>query len=137
MLYGKSFANKAQIGVGDEVGKLLDFWGPAFVKLNWLDRLQLLEQIDEEIQRDWRHDPGCGSISAEFTARLIDSLGRSAILCREQADFYLNSRNVSDRDAASAWYGQRRPGGAVVAAVADRGDERACRQDRSKGPLAT
>jgi hypothetical protein len=137
MLYGKSLVRKTPIEIGDEIGKLLGFWEPAFAKLNWHDRLQLLEQIDEEIQRDWRQDPGSGAISAEFTASLIDRLGRGAILCRDQADFYLNSSSAADRDAASAWYGQHRSNGAVVHAATEQGNERTHLPDRSRGPLPT
>lgn len=89
--------------VGDEVEALLLFWESAFRPLTWSDRLQLLEQIDEEIHRGWRHAPTSEAISQALTERLIDAFGRPAILCREQADLYGNSRRPSDREAASVW----------------------------------
>lgn len=89
--------------VGGEVDALLLFWEAAFLPLNWPDRLQLLEQIDEELHRGWRHAPTSEAISQALTERLIDGFGRPAILCREQADLYENSRRPSDREAASVW----------------------------------
>jgi hypothetical protein len=138
MLYGKAPIRKTAAEVGEEIGNLLDFWAPAFAKLNWPDRLQLLEQIDEEIRRDWRHTPGVVSISEDFTAKLLDRLGRSAILCRDQADFYLNSLNPSDRDAASAWRDQGCSVDGAAAGASPRHDEENERRGAgSGGPVAT
>lgn len=139
MLYGKAPVKKTLAETGEEVEQLLDFWAPAFAKLDWPDRLQLLEQIDEEIQRDWRFSPDVGSISEDFTAKLLGRLGRTAISCQEQADFYLNSLIPSDRDAASAWRNQNSADGAAAGpgrADPENGETR--RHDRSSGgPLAT
>jgi hypothetical protein len=89
--------------VGDEVDALFLFWEAAFLPLNWPDRLQLLEQIDEELHRGWRHAPTSEAISQALTERLIDRFDRPAIQCRDQADVYGNSRRPSDREAASLW----------------------------------
>lgn len=89
--------------VGDEVDALLLFWEAAFLPLNWPNRLQLLEQIDEELHRGWRHAPTSEAISQALTERLIDGFGRPTIQCRDQADVYGNSRRPSDREAASLW----------------------------------
>lgn len=138
MLYGKAPIKKTAAEVGEEIGNLLDFWAPAFAKLNWSDRLQLLEQIDEEIRRDWRHAPGVASVSEEFTAKLLDRLGRSVISCRDQADFYLNSLNPLDRDAASAWRAQGSSiDGTAVGASPRQDEENERRGAGSGGPVAT
>lgn len=138
MLYGKAPIRKTAAEVGEEIRSLLDFWAPAFAKINWSDRLQLLEQIDEEIRRDWRHAPEVRSISEEFTAKLLDRLGRSPISCRDQADFYLNSLNVQDRDAASAWRAQGcSPDGAAASAAPRQDEENERRGAGSGGPVAT
>ncbi len=89
--------------VGDEVDALLLFWEAAFLPLSWPDRLQLLEQIDEELHRGWRHAPTSNAISQALTERLIDGFGRPAIQCPDQADVYGNSRRPSDREAAFLW----------------------------------
>jgi hypothetical protein len=133
MLYGKAPIRKTAAEVGEEIGNLLDFWAPAFAKLNWSDRLQLLEQIDEEIRRDWRHAPDVVSISEDFTAKLLDRLGRPAISCRDQADFYLNSLNPSDRDAASAWREQGCYVDGAAAGASPRHDEENERRGAGSG----
>jgi hypothetical protein len=139
MFYAKSPKRKTSLEVSEEIGKLLDFWAPAFAKLDWPDRLQLLEQIDEEIRRDWRKAPDVGSVSEDFTAKLLDRLGRSAISCQEQADFYLNSLILSDRDAASAWRNQKHADNSACETASsghEDADERR-HEHSSGGPLAT
>ena len=138
MLNGKPPARKSPAELGESIEHLLEFWGPAFAKLDWDRRTQLLEQIDEEIQKDWRYGPESGPASRLFTERMIGYLGRCAITCRAQADFYYNSRNEIDCAAAHGWYQRNIPAdGAADAVVAEPDDGQARHSDREGGPLAT
>ena len=88
--------------VGSE---LLAFWLPPLGRLDWSNRLALVEEIDERIAADYGvRDPlAFERISRAFTAGLVDHLAAPAISSREQALLYLNSAADSHRQAAIVW----------------------------------
>jgi len=115
MLYGNGHrAQKKPVDFSSEVERLLDSWSSAFLKLNWVDRLQLLEHINSELQSDKRYGLNFGPVSEFFTAKIVNLINQDTITCQEQAEFYLHSFNIADRDAACRWYKENLPNHGII-----------------------
>jgi hypothetical protein len=78
------------------VEEIASTWYGAMSRLDWPERLDLLE----EIVRISANEPALAPL---VTARLIERLGVEPIRCREQAQFYLQSADDECRRAALEW----------------------------------
>jgi hypothetical protein len=82
----------------DLAGDILATWVGPMARLDWPQRLELLQEISRLVA----NRPGLASI---VTARLIEHLGAGAIQCRAQALFYLHSADETYRGQAERWAG--------------------------------
>lgn len=130
------------------VEELLDAWAWPLYRLDWPDRLSLLEQIDDKLQ-DELEAALAQRVSESFTARVIAALGEPPLTVRHQALAYLNSGEMRHRQAGRAWLLLRgEDDGTVAAQPGDRrsfprhgvrlrarldGDGGACLLDLSRG----
>lgn len=92
-----------RIHIAQTVSELARFWLPSLERMNWRQRLDLLEVIDNELASGHPGDKTYEEISRKFVRRLLDRTGALSITCREQALIYLNSSSESHRAEAETW----------------------------------
>jgi hypothetical protein len=97
---------------------LARFWLLSLSRLDWRERLELLEKIDEEIRVVCHFEDIHRQVSQKFTAKMIEGLKGGGITCLEQAYIYLNSAVEVHRNAARAWLVLKRPNSPLLAAQA-------------------
>lgn len=71
-------------------------------RLPWPQRLDLVEEVDRQLIREMGRDTG-QSVSALFTARLMEMIGGGLIASLPHALILLNSADPVHRRAAMAW----------------------------------
>lgn len=95
---------RKSLSVAQVVNDLLHFWLPSFKKMDWKERLGLLEQIDIQLGRDFAEGAVYRRISHLFTAEILRKIPAGTIQCREHAYFLLNSADDQHREAARVWF---------------------------------
>lgn len=95
---------RKSLSVAQVVNDLLRFWLPSFKKMDWTERLGLLEQIDIQLGRDFAEGAAYRRISHLFTAEILRKIPVGTIQSREQAYFMLNSADDGHREAARVWF---------------------------------
>jgi len=83
--------------------ELVSTWILSFSRMNWAERLELLEQVDEQIHFRVEDQEMSRSISQLFTAKLIERMRGGVVSCLDQAYVYLNSADHIHHEAARVW----------------------------------
>ncbi len=83
---------------------LLWSWLPSFIKLDWKERLALLQQIDTQLAEDSVHETAYRQTSHLFTSKILQKILQGPLDCSEQASLFLYSGDDRHRQAARAWF---------------------------------
>lgn len=100
-------------GVEDLVDELARRWTASFVGRDWPARLELLNQLHEQLLEDLGDLELYCAVSPAFIRRLINSLGEGSVTSAAQAHIYANSDDADHRRAAGEWLAAHDPGDAV------------------------
>ena len=85
-------------------------WTPEFRARDWSQRLQLLNELHEQLLEDLGDLDFYCAVSPVFIRKLIDKLAEDAISSTAQAQIYANSADKEHRRVAGEWLEQHRPG---------------------------
>ncbi|WP_018861158.1 PilZ domain-containing protein [Thioalkalivibrio sp. ALJ3] len=89
---------------------LADFWHPAMLKRSWGERLDLMNDIYQQLHRFSANDEEYESWAGQVVAAVIERLGEPPITDPDQADLYVCSLEPRHWAAAFAWrYGRKSP----------------------------
>jgi hypothetical protein len=85
-------------------------WIGSFVAKDWSERLELLNQLHEQLLEDLGDLDLYCAISPVFIRRLIEGLSGGPVESAAQANIYANSDSKEHRQAAGAWLAAHRGG---------------------------
>ena len=85
------------------VTELVDLWADTLAEKPWPKRLEMLNDIHEQLLADIGDFEAYCEVSPKFVEGLIDRWRVQRITCVEQAHIYANSGNESHRLAAGEW----------------------------------
>ena len=86
----------------DKVDRLVATWLAPMRRMDWRQRLELLEEIDRLLVEQMDAHPA-RLLSQAFTAQLLHRLGAGAVEGLDQAWMYLNSADEAHALRARAW----------------------------------
>jgi len=86
--------------------ELAERWTSCFVSEDWTKRLELLQQIHEQLQEDLQDLDLYCEVSSAFIRKLIERLLEGAVRSTAQAHIYANSDSEEHRQAAGEWLAQ-------------------------------
>ena len=78
-------------------------WAVVFAKKNWAERLDLLNQVHEQLQEDLGDLEMYSAVSPIFIRKLIERLSDGPVASVAQAHIYANSEDERHRRAAGEW----------------------------------
>lgn len=78
-------------------------WAGVFAKKDWAERLDLLNQVHEQLQEDLGDLEMYSAVSPIFIRKLLERLSSGPIMSLAQAHIYANSENEGHRRAAGEW----------------------------------
>jgi hypothetical protein len=84
-------------------------WSPAFAPKNWAERLELLNQLHEQLLEDLGDLDLYCAVSPLFISKLIVGLSEGPVTSAAQAHIYANSADDEHRRAAGEWLAGQRP----------------------------
>ena len=97
-------------GVRREIESLTDelvsLWAPLFAPRNWAERLELLNQMHEQLQDDIGDLAVYSAVSPILIRKLIQRLEDGPVTSAPQAHVYANSDEQDHRRAAGEWLSQ-------------------------------
>ena len=94
--------------VEDLAKELAARWIPQLLHKSWSERLNLLQQIHEQLQEDLEDLSLFSEISPALIREIIDGLSDGPITSFEQAHIYANSADRDHRRVASEWIASQR-----------------------------
>jgi len=78
-------------------------WVRTFAAKDWRERLELLNQVHEQLQEDLRNLELYSAVSPLFIRKLIERLPNGPVRSLPQAHIYANSADEGHRRAAGEW----------------------------------
>ena len=78
-------------------------WHAMFSSRDWRERLELLNQVHEQLQEDLHDLEVYSAVSPLFIRKLIEHLSNGPVLSIAQAHIYANSDDEEHRRAAGEW----------------------------------
>jgi hypothetical protein len=78
-------------------------WETIFAKRDWEERLDLLNQVHEQLQEDLGDLEMYSTVSPIFIRKLLERLSDGPIISLAQAHIYANSQGEEHRRAAGEW----------------------------------
>ena len=90
--------------------ELTQRWAAAFALKNWAERLELLNQLHEQLLEDLGDLDLYSAVSPVFIRKLIVSLSGGPVTSAAQAHIYANSDDAEHRRAAGEWLGRQKTG---------------------------
>jgi hypothetical protein len=94
--------------------ELAERWTSFFAPKDWPERLNLLQQVHEQLQEDLDDMELYCSVSSVFIRKLIERLGAGNIESPAQAHIYANSDSEEHRHLAGEWLAQRNADSAMA-----------------------
>jgi hypothetical protein len=94
---------RAAAALADE---LANRWISAFRPKSWVERLDLLHQIHEQLKEDLHDFEMYCAVSPLLVRELVDLLAGGPVASLAQAHVYANSADPEHRRAASDWFTQ-------------------------------
>lgn len=91
------------------VEELVQRWLRQFKDQSWAERLELLNEMHEQLLEDLGDMDLYCAVSPLFIARLIEALAEDPIGSMAQAHIYANSANEEHRRAAGDWLARHQP----------------------------
>lgn len=88
--------------------ELADRWASLFVRKDWTERFELLQEIHDQLKEDLDDMDLYAAISPILVQKLIDRLPPSPITSVAQAQIYANSASEDHRRVAGQWLRDRR-----------------------------
>ena len=95
--------------VEDLVEELAARWNAFFVAKDWPGRLDLLNQLHEQLLEDLGDLDLYCAVSPVLIQRLIDNVSDGPVGSAAQAHIYANSADEAHRQAAGEWLAGHRP----------------------------
>jgi hypothetical protein len=95
------------------VEELARRWTPDFAARDWPERLQLLNEVHEQLHEDVVDLDLYCAVSPAFIRRLIENLSGGPVLSVAQAHIYANSEAEEHRRAAGEWLARHKLGHAT------------------------
>ncbi len=96
--------NTMSVGRAEDLAEeLADRWASFFAPKDWFGRLQLLQQVHEQLQEDLSDLDLYCAVSPAFIRKLIDRLSNGPVTSAAQAHIYANSDDEAHRRAAGEW----------------------------------
>jgi hypothetical protein len=83
--------------------ELANRWHAIFASKNWAERLNLLQQVHEQLQEDLRDFKMYCAVSPRLIRRLIELVSDGPVGSLAQAHIYANSDDERHRRAAGEW----------------------------------
>ena len=90
--------------------ELVTLWAPQFEPKAWPERLQLLNDVHDQLQEDIGDLAVYSAVSPVFIRKLIDHLNDGPIASAAQAHVYANSDAEHHRRAAGIWLNRHKRG---------------------------
>lgn len=90
----------------DLAEELAERWTSLFAPKDWPGRLQLLQQVHEQLQEDLGDLNLYCAVSPAFIRKLIERLSDGPVASVAQAHIYANSDDEEHRRAAGEWLTQ-------------------------------
>jgi len=78
-------------------------WAVVFAAKSWDERLELLNQVHEQLQEDLGDLEMYSTVSPMFIRKLIERLANGPVVSVAQAHIYANSQDEGHRRAAGEW----------------------------------
>jgi hypothetical protein len=78
-------------------------WAVIFTPKSWDERLELLNQVHEQLQEDLGNLEMYSTVSPMFIRKLIELLSNGPVVSVAQAHIYANSQDEGHRRAAGEW----------------------------------
>src|SRR5215471_13674016 len=78
-------------------------WGGAFLGKEWPERLELLNEIHEQLLEDLGDLDLYSAVSPVFIRKIVTMLGTEPVTSAAQAHIYANSDDERHRQAAGEW----------------------------------
>ncbi len=94
--------------VEDLAKELAARWMPQLLRKSWPERLNLLQQIHEQLQEDLEDLSLFSEISPALIREIIEGLSDGPIVSFEQAHIYSNSADHDHRRVAGEWLATQR-----------------------------
>jgi hypothetical protein len=91
--------------------ELADRWGPLFLQKDWGERLELLQQVHDQLKDDLEDMHLYGAISPVLVRKLIERLAPEPVTSAAQAQIYANSEAEEHRRLAGQWLRAHRRAG--------------------------
>jgi len=86
--------------------ELAERWAAIFAAKSWNERLELLNQVHEQLQEDLADLDLYSAVSPLFISKLIDRLEETPVTSLAQAHIYANSQKEEHRRVAGEWLAQ-------------------------------
>jgi hypothetical protein len=87
--------------------ELVARWAPLFEPKSWSERLDLLNEMHEQLQDDIGDLDSYAIVSRTFIRKLVERLHGGGVSSAPQAHIYANSDDEQHRRAAGEWLSQQ------------------------------
>lgn len=105
---GKGQSTRLRRAVDSLTDELVALWAPQFEPRSWSERLQLLNEMHEQLQDDIGNLEIYSSVSPTFIQKLIERLSGGPVSSAAQAHIYANSGNQEHRRSAGEWLNRQK-----------------------------
>ena len=95
--------------IEDLAEELAERWTSFLAPKDWVGRLQLLQQVHEQLRDDLGNPNLYAAVSPLFIRKVIERLSGGPITSIDQAHIYANSDAEEHRRAASEWLAEHMP----------------------------